>query len=1521
MIPILYPHYEKNFQNNGIGRLNCVSCIVTEERNGIYECEFTISVDDPIFPKIKEGQIIACIHDDRKDIQPFDIYGRSEPINGAVTFFAHHISYRLTKIMLEPYSASTCAQAMALIPSRSVNNNPFTFWTDKQTEGNFVLKVPQSVKATLGGVEGSILDTFGSAEYEFDKFTVKLYQHRGTDTGVDIRYGKNLLNFVHDKDESGTYNAVFPYWYNEEDDALVVLNDRLVVSADVAGDIMLLTEDGKQLVTEDGKQLIAEVADEDVNAVPLDLTTYFETAPTEEQLREKATAILSGAEAREGTENFTVDFQALWQTDEYKDVAPLQRLSLCDYANITHGKLGISKLKQQIIRVEYDVLRERYQRMELGKARVSFVDTVRAEVVNRTKDVPNMTTLQAALDNATALIKGGLGGYKVEITDADGHPMETLYMDSPNIETAMNILRINRNGIAFSRNGYNPAAFVSAWTIDGHFAANFIDTGVLTANIIRAGILTDLLGNNYWNLDTGEFRLTGYPTDSQMASAISVAETSAKNYSDNALNNYQETVNAIVADLQDQIDGQIESWYYDYEPTMNNAPASSWTTEDDRKAHEGDVFYWQSQGYSYRFVKSNGSWGWSLIQDSDISMAIATANNALALAGNKRRVFTAQPAPPYDTGDLWVQGANGDIKVCTTARSAGNYTAGDWANASKYTDDSALTTFLNGTYADQIASIQSQVDVKIETFYQAANPASSWASADYSKHTGDLWYKTSDNTTWRWSGSAWVEQEAPQSVFDAIDGKVNIFYGTPSGSYTGVKSGDYLVDSTDGSTYRYNGSAWVKVTDYTSALEDYQDTVDAIVAGLQDQIDGKIESWYYDYEPTLNNLPASGWSAAEKEAHEGDLFYWESKGYTYRFANNDGTWEWSQIQDSDILEAISDASDAMGVAGSKRRIFVTQPVPPYDVGDLWAQGSSGDIRVCTTAKESGSYVAGDWVKASKYTDDTAITTFLSGTYATDIQNIQSQIDGKIETFYQAADPSTGWASADKAKHTGDLWYKTSDNSTWRYSGSAWVEQEAPQAVFDAIDGKVNIFYGTPSGTYADAKNGDYLVDSTDGSTYRRNGTSWTKVTDYSSAISTAVTNYDASQDQLAIYNKLTNNGQTQGIYLQNGRLYINAEYLTSGTIADSTGKTYWDLDTGEFIGTFAMQDKYVYNYHGTLIASKTGRSDIGIKIGYYVNPYGTYNMIDGAMRPYNKETILGAIQSCFDNKANKYLFYRSLYMGDASANPNGEAIDTTITEKQAARSVVLTTDSLTEDMITGDGLLENYVMIRETFRQTVNSGYNVEIINDVVGYGDFDGINYLEQKSNEGYYNKVGHALISLLTTGNYKGIEIESNGTYFRLTPTTCVIYAASGIRFRYYNSYWRIEGAGRSGEIAVGSTSSERYKHDIKPLENEELDPHRLYDLVVKQFQYNDDADVQYWDMRGLTMAGFIAEDVAEIYPSATIRDYETKQIESWDERRIIPPMLSLIQEQKKEIDELRSEVDELKKIVNQILKEREE
>lgn len=540
MIPILYEHNEREFKTNGVGRLNCTSCVVTEERNGVYECEFEIDMDDPIYSKIKRGMIIACTHDDRKDLQPFEIYGRTEPINGIVKFFAHHISYRLGKIILEPYTAGSCAQALSLMNLHSVNNNPFTFWTDKETQAAFSVNVPQSVKATLGGVDGSILDTFGGGEYEFDKYAVKLHQSRGQDSGVDIRFGKNLTSFSRDEDGSGTYNAVAPFWYQSEGNILITLPERVVVSdsiEELTG--ALITHTREPLIDENGDDLIA-VYQADIEAVPLDLSDAFEEQPTEAQIRAKAQAVVNGTDTQEADETIEIDFVALWQTEEYKDVSPLQRLSLCDKANITHSKLGLHKYKAQIIKTEYDALKERYIRMTLGKPRASFAESIRAEVTETVlKQVPDMNTLQAALDYATELIKGGKGGYKVELTDADGHPTETLYMDSPNLETAVNILRINKNGIAFSNNGYDPERFVSAWTIDGHFNANFIDVGELNANLLKAGVIQDKAGLNRWDLTTGEISITyGSESESPVTHAdLNLVRDKAQEWAEDAEDN------------------------------------------------------------------------------------------------------------------------------------------------------------------------------------------------------------------------------------------------------------------------------------------------------------------------------------------------------------------------------------------------------------------------------------------------------------------------------------------------------------------------------------------------------------------------------------------------------------------------------------------------------------------------------------------------------------------------------------------------------------------------------------------------------------------------------------------------------------------------------------------------------------------------------------------------------------------------------------------------------------------------
>lgn len=187
------------------------------------------------------------------------------------------------------------------------------------------------------------------------------------------------------------------------------------------------------------------------------------------------------------------------------------------------------------------------------------------------------------------------------------------------------------------------------------------------------------------------------------------------------------------------MDGKIEQFFETYDPTVDNAPANAWTTTELKEVHLGDLFYNTDNGQVFRWVKEGTNYFWQALQDNDLAEALTIANDALALAQSKRRIFTVTPSTPYDVGDLWVQGATGDIMRCKTARDTGSYTASDWEKASNYTSDAALTTFINGSYASTIADMVNQIDGKIETWFQTSDPATAWTTADIrAKHIGDM---------------------------------------------------------------------------------------------------------------------------------------------------------------------------------------------------------------------------------------------------------------------------------------------------------------------------------------------------------------------------------------------------------------------------------------------------------------------------------------------------------------------------------------------------------------------------------------------------------------------------------------------------------------------------------------------------------------------------------------------------------------------------------------------------------------
>lgn len=479
MIPILYNSTETSFTSNGMGRLKeAIECYVDEERNGIYEAYLTYPVTGKHYAELVAGNILGLVHDETGDIQPFDIYKTKKDMKGTIAVYARHISYRLSRYVVLPMTAGSCAEALATIPNYITPDScPFTFWTDKSVTATFTVDVPVSVRSILGGTSGSILDTFGTAEYEWDKWTVKLHQHRGDDTGVVIRYGKNLSTLTQELDDSGTYSAVVPYWTNPE-----------------TGDVVMLPE---YIVTTDKV--------DSTLAIPLDTSEYFDTEPTEAQLRARAESYLANNEGWLANENIKIDFVQLWQTEEYKDVAPLLRLKLCDKIDVYHPGLGITVSNVRIIKVRYNVLTERYDKMELGTPKTNLADTIKEATEDEImKIVPSKSMMQSAIGNATSLITGGLGGNVVFTMDGDGHPTEFLIMDTDDTSTAVNVIRMNMGGIGFSSDGYN-GTYLTAWTIDGGFVADYITAGTLDASLIRAGVIADLAGKNSWNLETGEF--------------------------------------------------------------------------------------------------------------------------------------------------------------------------------------------------------------------------------------------------------------------------------------------------------------------------------------------------------------------------------------------------------------------------------------------------------------------------------------------------------------------------------------------------------------------------------------------------------------------------------------------------------------------------------------------------------------------------------------------------------------------------------------------------------------------------------------------------------------------------------------------------------------------------------------------------------------------------------------------------------------------------------------------------------
>lgn len=495
MIPILYTKNESTFTHNGIGFLkDATKCTVTEERNGSYECSLQYPITGQWYDQITEGCIIKAKANDTSEPQLFRIYKSSKPLKGIVTYSAEHISYDLNGIPTLGFSVKNVTPQAAI--TRAIQDaglpSAFTAISDISTLNSSTILTPCSVRAILGGQAGSVLDVWGG-EFEFDNFVVKLHKHRGSDRGVSIEYGKNLKDLKQEANIADCYTHLMPYArYSQDGEG----DEKIEVYVYLSEKVLPLNN--------------AENIGHS-KAYIMDFTDRFGEgeAVTEEALRAKATAYAAAAELGVPKVNITVSFIQLWQTEEYKNIAPLERVMMCDTVAVRFSKLGVTA-RAKVIKTTYNTLEEKYDSVELGDAKSSFADTVNKqqaaieEIKTSVQKGQAAATeqLKKAIANATSLITGHSGGYVV-LNPAE-KPQEILILDAPTLEEAVNVWRWNSGGLGYSSTGYN-GEYALAMTMDGAIVADFINAGILNGALLQAdSVQTSSISQEYKTAVTNE---------------------------------------------------------------------------------------------------------------------------------------------------------------------------------------------------------------------------------------------------------------------------------------------------------------------------------------------------------------------------------------------------------------------------------------------------------------------------------------------------------------------------------------------------------------------------------------------------------------------------------------------------------------------------------------------------------------------------------------------------------------------------------------------------------------------------------------------------------------------------------------------------------------------------------------------------------------------------------------------------------------------------------------------------------
>ena len=715
------------------------------------------------------------------------------------------------------------------------------------------------------------------------------------------------------------------------------------------------------------------------------------------------------------------------------------------------------------------------------------------ELVEREK-----TNRENAIKKLNETLKSGSGLYSTEEKQQDGSSIYYLH-DKRSLAESRNVIKLTSDAISFSTDGGKNYPY--GFTITGEMITRLLYAEGINADYINTGTLKvkDKSGNIifYADMETGTVKISGDNVTiggKSAPEAISDAVKESKNYADGKVSDFAETITKSVADLQNQIDGQIETFYYDYEPKLNNIPASDWTTEDDKKKHEGDLFYWKSKGYAYRFFKDGDTWKWQLVQDTDVTKALQTASFAQSTADSKCRVFLTQPTPPYDTGDMWNQGQNGDILTCVVARADGaNYVETDWQKLNKYTDDETANKAL------EEARKSRAMIINLDNDYQAI-------TTDYK---GEYTSFPECHTT-------------AQVLYGHTDISNNCTYN--------VQKSSGVVGSWNNSTHTYTVTAlttdvgWVDIT--ANYLNTYSVTKRFDIAKLKGGIPGEtgakgdkgetgasgrsITSSETTYQASNSGTvaPTGTWSKTPPNVAE-NQYLWTRTIYTYSDNTISTTYSIGKMGAKGEQGAKGETG-ATGPQGEKGATGATGPQGPQgEKGEKGNQGSAGR----TYFMETSSSI----VKMSA--DNTIVPNYitLSGYYR----------DG-------TATARTAYKCRFKIEETTD-----GDTYTTVYTSSS-DETDITHALYSVLASGSSGITASGSSGIGISRNLTALRCTM----YAAGG--FSQVLDIET-IPVAI-DVDALTHE-DIFNLLTNDGAWQGIYRgSDGKLYINFTYARGGTL-------------------------------------------------------------------------------------------------------------------------------------------------------------------------------------------------------------------------------------------------------------------------------------------------------------------------------------------------------------------------------------